>query len=328
MAINAIQAAIRSMTGTERQFNGDLHAYWDQLGIPPGQFAERMAAWKQLPQNAAWIAATEDADAAEVVGGLWGNGEQGVWYDTSDLSTMFQDPAGTTPVYMPGQGQPDPWIGLQLDKRLGLVRGPERLTNGDFSAGGTPWAITNADATHVVTFSSGTMRFQCDTLTPALQVQQTGVMTVGKWYEITTVASAHVAGSIKTDSVMAGGSGLVLANGQGTYRMVGVAMSGALRLPAGLPTPTSPSTRSLSVSYPEITAGREQRRAGRCSLRDITWSQNQRLSATPHGSNSREVPGRRLLSLKTTQSAPEAISRPTVWSCLVGRGCQQMTTRS
>lgn len=116
MAINAIQAAIRSMTGTERQFSGDLHAYWDQLGIPPGQFAERMVAWKQLPQNAAWIAATEDADAPEGVDGLWRNGEQGVWYDASDLSTMFQDAAGTLPVYMPGKGQVDPPVGLLLDK--------------------------------------------------------------------------------------------------------------------------------------------------------------------------------------------------------------------
>lgn len=116
MAINAIQAAIRSMTGTERQFSGDLHAYWDQLGIPPGQFAERMVAWKQLPQNAAWIAATEDADAPEVVDGLWRNGEQGVWYDAGDLSTMYQDAAGTLPVYAPGQGQVDPPVGRILDK--------------------------------------------------------------------------------------------------------------------------------------------------------------------------------------------------------------------
>lgn len=116
MAINAIQAAIRSMTGTERQFNGDLHAYWDQLGIPPGQFAERMVVWKQLPQNAAWIAATEDADAPEGVDGLWRNGEQGVWYEAGDLSTMFQDAAGTLQVYAPGQGQVDPPVGRILDK--------------------------------------------------------------------------------------------------------------------------------------------------------------------------------------------------------------------
>ena len=29
---------------------------------------------------------------------LFANGEQGVWYDPSDFSTLFQDAAGATPV--------------------------------------------------------------------------------------------------------------------------------------------------------------------------------------------------------------------------------------
>lgn len=42
---------------------------------------------------------------------LFANGEQGVWYDPSDLSTLFQDATGTTPVTSDG----DP-VGLMLDK--------------------------------------------------------------------------------------------------------------------------------------------------------------------------------------------------------------------
>ena len=42
---------------------------------------------------------------------LFENGEQGAWYDPSDLSTMFQDAAGTTPVT--ADGQP---VGRILDK--------------------------------------------------------------------------------------------------------------------------------------------------------------------------------------------------------------------
>ena len=42
---------------------------------------------------------------------LFANGEQGVWYDPSDLSTLFQDAAGTAPVT--GVEQP---VGLMLDK--------------------------------------------------------------------------------------------------------------------------------------------------------------------------------------------------------------------
>lgn len=62
---------------------------------------------------------------AAIVAGLWRNNEQGWWLDRNDLSTMYQDAAGTVPVYQPGQGQVDPPVGLALDKRFGLARGPE-----------------------------------------------------------------------------------------------------------------------------------------------------------------------------------------------------------
>lgn len=42
---------------------------------------------------------------------LFDNGEEGAWFDPSDLSTMFQDSAGTTPVT--ANGQP---VGKILDK--------------------------------------------------------------------------------------------------------------------------------------------------------------------------------------------------------------------
>lgn len=45
------------------------------------------------------------------VAGMFGSGEQGVWYDPSDKSTMFQDAAGTIPVTAVGQP-----VGLMLDK--------------------------------------------------------------------------------------------------------------------------------------------------------------------------------------------------------------------
>ena len=175
----------------------------------------------------------QERPAAAIVAGLWRNGEQGVWYDPSDLSTMFQDVAGGVPVYMPGQGQPDCWVGLQLDKRFGLARGPERLTNGDFSAGGASWITLNTDATHVTTFSGGTLRFQADTLSPALQVQQTGAMTVGRWYEIVVVVSAYTGGSLKTDALQAAGSGFVIANGLGAYRTIGISTSAVFSFTRG-----------------------------------------------------------------------------------------------
>lgn len=49
-------------------------------------------------------------------------GEQGAWYDPSDLTTLFQDSAGTTPVTLSPMEQP---VGLMLDKSKGLALGAE-----------------------------------------------------------------------------------------------------------------------------------------------------------------------------------------------------------
>ena len=81
--------------------------------------------------------------------GLFSASEQGIWLDPSDFSTLFQDAAGTTPVTAVGQP-----VGLALDKRLGLVLGPEQVVNGTFTGGGTGW--TNPDtAPSVTTFTGG-----------------------------------------------------------------------------------------------------------------------------------------------------------------------------
>jgi hypothetical protein len=67
---------------------------------------------------------------------LFENGEQGVWYDPSDYTTLFQDSAGTTPVTAVEQP-----VGLILDKSKGLTLGSELVSNGDFSNGGTGWYV-------------------------------------------------------------------------------------------------------------------------------------------------------------------------------------------
>jgi len=75
---------------------------------------------------------------------LFQNNEQGAWYDPSDLPTMFQDAAGTTPVT--ADGQP---VGLILDKSKGLVLGAEQITaqaDRDFSSD-TGWWSKGAGAT-------------------------------------------------------------------------------------------------------------------------------------------------------------------------------------
>lgn len=59
--------------------------------------------------------------------------EPGLWYDPSDLTTLFQDTAGTTPVTTPGQT-----VALVLDKSKGLALGSELRALGSIFTVGAP----------------------------------------------------------------------------------------------------------------------------------------------------------------------------------------------
>lgn len=85
---------------------------------------------------------------------LFASGEEGAWYDPSDLSTLYQDAAGTIPVTAVGQA-----VGRMLDKSKGLARGPQRIANWDFSDGITGWSpgptVTQSSVSAgVITFSA------------------------------------------------------------------------------------------------------------------------------------------------------------------------------
>lgn len=105
-------------------------------------------------------------------------------------------------------------IGPALVAGQDLVLGPELLVNGDFGAGQAPWTVNNDDATHVVTFASGTMRYQSGTTSPQLNVQQAGVLVVGKKYQLVVEVSAYVSGAVKTDMT---GASVALGTAPGTY---------------------------------------------------------------------------------------------------------------
>lgn len=82
----------------------------------------------------------------ELSGGSWSPtslfaaSEVGVWYDPSDLSTMFQDAYGSTPVTADGQS-----VGLILDKSKGLTLDSDLVTNGNFSNGTTGFTNVNGN---------------------------------------------------------------------------------------------------------------------------------------------------------------------------------------
>lgn len=68
---------------------------------------------------------------------LFTTGEQGLWHDPSDFSTMFQDAAATIPVTAVEQP-----VGLILDKRNGeLYYGPEQVVNGNFPVNTDGWSV-------------------------------------------------------------------------------------------------------------------------------------------------------------------------------------------
>ena len=83
------------------------------------------------------ILGVTDPDA--VIKALFANSEQGAVYDRSDLTTMFQNSAGTTPVTADGQT-----VGLILDKSKGLVLGPELVITPYSGFPTTGWTINPA----------------------------------------------------------------------------------------------------------------------------------------------------------------------------------------
>lgn len=85
------------------------------------------------------LAMTRVMSGAYTPSALFAAGEQAVWFDPSDISTLYQYAAGTTPVT--AMEQP---VGLMLDKSKGLVLGSELVTNGDFSNGTTGWTGSSA----------------------------------------------------------------------------------------------------------------------------------------------------------------------------------------
>lgn len=101
---------------------------------------------------------------------LFASSEPGVWYDPSDLTTLFQDTAGTTPVTAPSQT-----VGLMLDKSKGLTLGSDTIVNGDF-ASSSNWTLSTW------TISGGKLNGSAVTGGSA---EQSGAIASGKWYRVT-----------------------------------------------------------------------------------------------------------------------------------------------
>ncbi|MHA3052529.1 hypothetical protein [Acinetobacter sp. ANC 4640] len=75
------------------------------------------------------------SDIGYIISQLFSNSEQGFTQTPSDLSTLYQDAAGTTPVTGAGQV-----LGLVLDKSKGLVLGSNIVTDSGFD-NPAKWAV-------------------------------------------------------------------------------------------------------------------------------------------------------------------------------------------
>jgi hypothetical protein len=95
-------------------------------------------------------------------GELFGLSEVGVHYDPSDLSTLFQDSAGTTPVT--ASGQP---VGLMLDRRVLSGRGVVNLLTWSEAFNDVSWTKTAGVSVAVNTITAPDGSLTADKLTPS-----------------------------------------------------------------------------------------------------------------------------------------------------------------
>lgn len=159
---------------------------------------------------------------AAQIAALFAAGEQGVWYDPADFSTMFQDSAGTTPVTAAGQP-----VGLMLDKSKGLVLGPELVTNGTFDTDTVGYATYQATLAAV----AGEMQIT----SAAADLSQSALMglpvTTGKWYEVSATLRRGTNPGTVTLEVYDGVAQVLIAE---VASIAGVQVSGTVQAKAML----------------------------------------------------------------------------------------------
>jgi hypothetical protein len=107
---------------------------------------------------------------------LFANGEVGGWYDPSNLSTLFQDSAGSIPVTAVGQT-----VGVMLDTGGNLALGAELCTNGTFDTDATGWTTASGATLEVI---DGTARFYGDGAQSYPGIRYTWTAVVGRTYKV------------------------------------------------------------------------------------------------------------------------------------------------
>ena len=142
----------------------------------------------------------------QIIKSLFANNEQGFTKTPDDLSTMFQDAAGTVPVT--GVGQP---VGLVLDKSKGLAFSAELVTNGDFTNGSAGWTLANGSS---VTSSALVLSSQYATADQSHNVLNGDLIELSySIVEASGTPALYVSGSSYA------GSAITLNSSLGTYKV-------------------------------------------------------------------------------------------------------------
>jgi hypothetical protein len=198
------------------ELNSPNHRWYEprnNIALAPSDYSKHYIFDSGIQKIDAWINGG-DPTPTFTPSTLYSSGATGIWLDPSDLSTMFSDRAGTTPVTTPGTV-----VGLRLDKSKGLVPGAELVTNGTFDSGTTGWGVTQTSGTATLTASSGIA-----TLTnPAASVYATAhqgfTTVVGRTYKVTgqliSASGATLNALRKSDSPGGGSNDVTIYGGSG-----------------------------------------------------------------------------------------------------------------
>jgi hypothetical protein len=142
-------------------------------------------------------------------------GRTAIVYDPQDLASMYQDAAGTLPVYRPGSGAVDPPVGLLLDKSGGGHHASQNTPPARPTLSGryNLLAATETLSTQSVTTAATTytLRFE-GTGTATLSGTATGVLSAGT-HTITCTAGTltlTVAGTVTKADLRASNDGVGL----------------------------------------------------------------------------------------------------------------------
>ena len=165
---------------------------------------------------------------------LFAAGEQGIWLDPSDFSTLFQDAAGTTPVTAVGQP-----VGLALDKS---GRGNHATRSTVVSR---PTLQQDSNGLYYLSFDGTNDGME----TPSIDFTGTDKMTV--WAGVRKLSDAAAAIFVEFSAVVSAGNpgSFYLAAPDGASSNFGFGLCGTTSAAYQATGLTAPSTRVLSAQF-------------------------------------------------------------------------------